>query len=278
MRLLLRRNDLLDSTYVEVYAGGASVALTLLFGEYARQIIINDLDRGIHAFWLAARDQTDELCRLVHDTPLTIEEWHRQRAILRDPNANPLELAFATFYMNRTNRSGILTGGPIGGYEQGGNWNISARFSRGDLVARIQKVGRHASRIRVLGLDAAELLRTIVPTLPPRTLLYLDPPYYVKGQELLYANFYQAADHAQIAELVARLELPWVVSYDDAPEIRQLYSGSPMLEYHIGYSAHQRYRGREVMFFSDRLAVPEITDPTTLTAKQLMGLELISAR
>lgn len=273
IRLLLRHNDLLDGDYVEPYAGGASVALSLLFGEYVRRIHINDLDPGVHAFWIAARDHTDALCKLVRDTPLTMDEWRRQRAIACDQDADVISRGFATFFMNRTNRSGIITGGPIGGYEQAGTWDIGARFTRRDLVARIEKVGRHASRIRVYGQDAADLLRTLVRTLPSRTLVYLDPPYFVKGRELLYANYYEPKDHAEVAAVVRALSVAWVVSYDDVQEIRDLYPDLPRRAYDIGYSAHERYRGREVMFFSPHLAIPDISDPARLSVRMLSRLE-----
>lgn len=274
IRLLLRHNDLLDGDYVEPYAGGASVALSLLFGEYVRRIHINDLEPGVHAFWIAACYHTDALCKLVQDTPLTMDEWRRQRAIAADRDADVVSRGFATFFMNRTNRSGIITGGPIGGYSQAGSWDISARFTRRDLVARIEKVGRHASRIRVYGQDAAELLRTLVPSLPQRTLVYLDPPYFVKGKELLYANYYGARDHRDLAALVRTLDVAWVVSYDDVQEIRDLYAGLPVRAYDIGYSVYERYRGREVMFFSPELTVPGIADPAKLTGRDLSRLEI----
>ncbi len=263
--LLYRTNGLLDGDYAEVYAGGAAVALTLLYGDYARRIHINDLDRGVHAFWLAARDQTDELARRVQDATLDLDEWKRQRAVQFAESPDQLDLAFSTFYLNRTNRSGIITGGVIGGKDQTGEWKIDARYNVKDLVRRIERVGRWRSRIEVYGLDGAEFLRTVVPTLPAKTLLYLDPPYYVKGQEMLYANYYGPADHAEIAALVRRVGVPWVVSYDDHADVRAIYHGCQTAAYDIAYSASDRYRGREVAFFSDDLTVPDIADPARLS-------------
>lgn len=274
LRLILRRNDLLDGDYAEVYAGGAAVALSLLFGEYVERIHINDLDRGVHAFWIAARDHSDDLCRLITSTKLDMTEWRRQRAVQADPDAELIDLAFSTFYLNRTNRSGIITGGPIGGYEQTGSWRLGARFSRQDLVARIQKVARHGSRIRIYNLDAAAFLADVLLQLPVRSLVYLDPPYFVKGQELLYANYYEPDDHARIAGLVRSLSRPWVVSYDDTPEIRKLYAGYHSISYRIAYSAHERYRGSEVMFFSDLLQVPAVENPSRLGNRDRLRLEL----
>ena len=145
MSLLYRTNGLLDGEYAEVYAGGAAVALTLLYGDYASRVHINDLDRGVHAFWLAARDRTDELVQRITDAHLDLGEWERQRAVQFAQVPDPLDLAFSTFYLNRTNRSGIITGGVIGGKNQTGEWKIDARFNAKDLVTRIERIGRWAA-------------------------------------------------------------------------------------------------------------------------------------
>ncbi len=269
IKLLIEENDLTDGDYAEVYAGGAAVALSLLYENYVRRIHINDIDPTVHAFWLAATDRTDELVGRIRDTAVTIEEWQRQRNVLRDADADPLDLGFATLFLNRTNRSGILTGGPIGGYAQAGAWRLDARFRRDDLARRIEKVGRHRSRIHLYRLDAAEFLRDIAPTLPDKSLFYLDPPYYVKGQEALYANWYRPEDHEAIARLIRGLDRPWMVSYDDVPATRALYEGEALVAYGIPYAAQSRYRGQEIAFFADMLLVPHVTNPVRISRAEI---------
>lgn len=270
MALLYRTNGLLDGEYAEVYAGGAAVALTLLYGDYATRVHINDLDPGVYAFWRAARDHTEDLARLVRNAKLDLQEWERQRAVQFAKDLDPLDLAFSTFYLNRTNRSGIITGGVIGGKKQTGEWKINARYNTKDLVRRIERIGRWASRIEIYGLDGAAFLRTVAPTLPEKSLLYLDPPYYVKGQEMLYANYYGPKDHAEVARLIRNSTRPWVVSYDDHADVRDLYGGCQTVAYDIAYSASERYRGREVAFFSDELVVPDVTDPGRVSAGEMV--------
>lgn len=268
--LLYRSNGLLDGEYAEVYAGGGAVALTLLYGQYASRVHINDVDPGVFAFWQTARDNTEALCRLVSDATLTVDEWNRQRKVLLSKEPDQVDLAFATFYLNRTNRSGIITGGVIGGKKQTGAWKIDARFRKADLVRRIERIGRWASRLSVTNLDGADFLRIIAPTLPVKSLVYLDPPYFVKGQEMLYANYYEPADHSEIAKLVQALDRPWMVSYDDRAEVRDLYLERRAVDYDIAYSASKRYRGREVAFFSDGLILPETADPAKVTTRDLI--------
>jgi DNA adenine methylase len=264
----------LPSYNAEVYAGGAAVALALLYGEYVRRVHINDLDPGVYAFWIAARDQTDELCRRIDGAKLCMEEWERQRAVQLAADPDPLELAFSTFYLNRTNRSGIIRGGVIGGKDQTGGWKIGARFNRVDLVRRIERVGRWATRINIYNMDGLEFLAKVAATLPDRSLIYLDPPYYIKGQQMLYANYYEPEDHAAVARLVTTSRCNWIVSYDDTTEVTQLYRRFRSLRYGISYSANHRYRGREIAFFSDGLTIPAVVDPARVTTRHIAEAQI----
>ena len=267
MKLLVTRNGLLDGHYVEPYAGGAAVTWSLLLAEYVQHVHINDIDRALYAFWTSVLEETDELCRLIRDTKISIPVWRRQREVLSRPTEHSqVQLGFATFFLNRTNRSGIISGGVIGGQRQTGTWKLDARFNKSDLITRIQKIARYRHRISVYRLDAADFLRLVVPTLPPKTLLYLDPPYYVKGGDL-YEHHYRHDDHTLIAGMVRQLEKPaWVMSYDAAPEILRLYRGFRRQEYDLAYSAQDRYAGSEVMFFGPRLHVPRVNNPSKVCA------------
>lgn len=252
---LVEQGGLSDGVYVEPFAGGAGIAIALLLGEYVSSVCINDLDPAIYSFWHSVVKHNRELCELVSSARLTVREWERQRAIYEcGLAAGTLPLGFAMFYLNRTNRSGIMNAGIIGGKKQLGAWKIDARFNREDLVARIRNIGRYHSRIHVSREDGAQLLRRLSVTLPARSLFYLDPPYYEKGQHL-YTNFYRHDDHVEIAGLVRTLERPWVVSYDDHAAVRRLYRGFRSRRYSLGYSARDRRDGREVMFFSEGLPV-----------------------
>lgn len=267
IKLTFETNELLDGHYVEPYAGGAGIAFNLLLHGYVSCIHLNDLNQSVYSFWHSAINAPEELCKLISDTPVTMDEWYRQKAIQKSPaNHSQLELGFSTFFLNRTNRSGIIWGGVIGGKNQDGEWKLNARFNKPDLIKRIKNIALYRSRIHLYNLDAAELIASVLPLLPQKTLIYLDPPYYVKGQGL-YENHYQHADHLEIAQLVkSRIHHPWIVSYDHAPEIVSMYKGCPTIEYGINYSAQDRYKGAEVMFFSEELVIPNVKNPANLRA------------
>ena len=250
-------NDLMDGTYIEPYAGGASVALTLLFSEYASRIKINDIDRSIYAFWYSVLNETDNLCRMITDTPVTMEQWYAQREVqAHKADAELLELGFSTFFLNRTNRSGILSGGVIGGKEQTGNFKIDARYNKADLIGRIESIADYADRIDLTSMDAVELIKSIKkPT--EKTFCYLDPPYYVKGRDL-YLNYYNDDDHKAIAKAIKKYKGKWIISYDAVDFIRKLYKKYRQKEYYLSYSAGNPAKGREIVVYSDGLTIPDI--------------------
>lgn len=266
IKLVFEQNDLLGGHYVEPYAGGAGVALNLLLQDYASYIHLNDLNLSVYAFWYSVLNHPDELCKAIWDVKVTMGEWHRQKAIQSNISAQHdlLELGFSTFFLNRTNRSGIIKGGVIGGKNQDGPWKLDARFNKKDLCQRIEKIALYRSRISIYNMDASILITDIFPSLQQNTLIYLDPPYYVKGQGL-YQNHYKHEGHLEIAQLVKQhINHHWIVSYDHALEIVDMYKDYPAIAYGINYSAQDRYKGAEIMFFDKRLVIPDVKNPANL--------------
>jgi len=267
IELVFEENDLLDGHYVEPYAGGSGLAFALLFHEYSMHIHINDLNKSVHAFWYSVLNDTDKLCKKIHDTPVNMEEWRKQKAVQENGDRYDIfELGFSTFFLNRTNRSGIITGGVIGGQNQDGKWKLDARFNKQNLIARIEKIASYRNRISLYNIDAARLIEEVVPQLPQKTLVYLDPPYYQKGQDL-YENHYKHDDHEKIARLItSEIHQKWIVSYDLVPEIRGLYKNFRQISYSLSYSAGDRCRGEEIMIFCNDLNIPEVSNPAKIKA------------
>lgn len=262
---IMQVNGLAGGHYLEPYAGGAGVALDLLFQGYASHIHINDADPAVYAFWVSVTQHSEELLELLSSTPITIEEWFKWRSIIRnDCQSSLVEKGFATLFMNRTNRSGILKAGVIGGKNQGGIYKLDARFKKDVIATRIKEIARRSKDITVYSEDSLALLKRCKEFLPMHSLIYLDPPYYVKGKGL-YRNYYEHDDHVAIAETIRAKDFKrhWVVSYDNADEIRAMYQLVNAKTYGLNYTAQRRYVGNEVMFFSQDLIVSDNDIPQT---------------
>lgn len=256
IKRLYEANNLYDGTYIEPYAGGASVALSLLFSEYAHTIKINDIDRSIFAFWHSVLNETEALCRLIRDTNVNMDVWQIQHEIQdRKNDVDLLELGFSTFFLNRTNRSGILSAGVIGGKNQTGNFKIDARYNKQNLIERIENIADYSDRIVLTNQDAVELLKSI--KRPSKNMLcYLDPPYYIKGRDL-YLNYYNDDNHRQIANVIKSYKGKWIISYDSVPFIKDLYNDYRQKEYYLNYSAGNPAKGLEVMIYSGNIIIPD---------------------
>lgn len=258
---LIARNGRSGGVYVEPYAGGAGAALSLLYGGHVNRISINDADPRIHAFWDAVLNKTERFLKLLRDTPLTVDEWLRQRQVYRNPSRHSgLRVGFATFYLNRCNRSGIIgNAGLIGGLQQTGKWKLDARFNREELAERVARVARYRERIALSNLDAIDFLRGLHadPRLSGRAFVYLDPPYYDKGSQL-YLDHYAHTDHAKLADFLrAHAAFIWVMSYDNVPQIRKLYRPFRQVSFNLGYSAHDWRLGKELLIFNTSFRFPE---------------------
>lgn len=256
---LLKENKLTGNHYCEPYAGGAGLALKLISSGLVDHVFLNDVDEAIWAFWVSALTLNEQLCRMVELVPLSIEEWYRQRDVWRRKDtADILTLGFATFYLNRTNRSGIIEGaGPVGGFHQTGNWRLDARFDRDKQVSAIRSLAPFRSRITLSQLDALDFLDLSLND--KRAVTYLDPPYYVKGSKL-YRNAYSHGDHIAVRDAVLQArEGKWVVSYDAVTPIIELYASFAPTYYSLSYSAGSAGSGKEVIYLSDTLSAPMIS-------------------
>lgn len=254
---IIKANDLVGGHYVEPYAGGAGVAMELLANGYVDQVHLNDSSYHIYAFWYAILNHTEEFCEKISRSLLNIEEWRSHREVLRTPNQHSkFEVGFSTFYLNRTNRSGVLNAGVIGGLSQSGQWKIDARFPRNELISRVELIGSLKQSIHLYNLDAEDYFSQHVSSLPKNTLIYCDPPYFEKANRL-YLNHYAPNDHEKIANIIQSIaHTKWMVSYDGVEQILGYYTTRRKFLYELQYNAAKAYKGSEVFIFSDDLVIP----------------------
>lgn len=266
--------ELLDNAgqkkvYIEPFAGGAGVALDLLLTDKVEEIVINDYDKAIYSFWRAVLNETDEFVEKIQNTPITIEEWNRQKEIYLNQNKKySLDLAFATFFLNRTNRSGILKAGPIGGKRQDGNYSLDARFNEIELVKRIKCIAKEKSRIKVYNKDIISFIKRVISKYDD-AFVYFDPPYYNKGPEL-YRNFFTDKDHKVLSDIIKNeVTCEWIVTYDLADEIIELYTECEKRKFDINYSAVNGRRKSEILILKDANYISNIASANKLNLRKL---------
>lgn len=257
---VIEYNDLSGGQYVEPYAGGAGVAIELLLSGVASRIFLNDKTYPVYAFWKIVKENPDALCSKILSASLTIEEWRRRREIIKNPDEHSeLEVGYSLFFLNRCNRSGVVSGGVIGGVNQDGPYKIDARFTRNELIRRVECIAKYSDSIHLFNMDAEEFIRENAEEFADDTLIYYDPPYISRSAGL-YLNDYKPADHERLAQTIqADTTSRWMVSYDYDERIAGYYAEREQFDYHLQYNAANVYKGRELFIFSDNLSIPEET-------------------
>ncbi len=253
---LIRINNMENVTYIEPFAGGSGVSLQLLFDGVVDHIVINDYDKSIYSIWNAIINHTEKFIRLIEETPITIEEWHNQKRIYAENRTymNSLEGGFATFFLNRTNVSGIISGGPIGGQAQTSKYKIDCRFNKTSLIKKIRAIAERKNSITLFRKDANQLVDIINDRYNnDNTFIFFDPPYFLQGQNL-YLSFISPKKHIQMKNSIDRLNnFYWILTYDTAPQIAEIYSDAAQrYKYNLTYSANQKIKATEFLFASER--------------------------
>lgn len=249
---LLKKNQLEGATYCEAFCGGAGVAMKLLLNNHVHQIILNDLDSAIYSIWYALLNDTDRFIDKMNKTNVSMEEWHKQRNIyqqLKEYKSYSFDLAFAAFFLNRTNRSGIIQGGPIGGHSQESKYKIDCRFNLPVLTKKIEKIAAFRNQIHLYNLDGVDFIKKILVPFDGPIFIFFDPPYFHQGQNL-YKNALKLEYHVQLSRTIKNLQKPWIVTYDDEPTIRGLYRYCEGWKYNIHYTANIKRHAHELIFKS----------------------------
>lgn len=255
VREILAVNKLLGCPYAELFAGGAGLAIKLLLKGDVSSIVINDYDRAVYCMWDAIVNHGEELCDFIDSAVLDIKTWKTMREAYQQCNGiDDFELGKAVFYLNRTNVSGILSGGVIGGLEQTGNFKMDARFNRNTLKRKVMDIALRKDDIEVTRLDAEEFIDERMRN--PELFAYLDPPYVQKGPGL-YRSAFDEKKHRSLARKVSGAKSKWVVTYDADKLIDDIYSNYDCSDLEISYTANAKTVGKEKIILGPGLSLPD---------------------
>lgn len=245
---LIETNELGDRIYVEPFAGGFGIGISLLYDNIVQQAILNDFDPHIYHFWYSVLHNTDDLLRMINDTPITIDEREKQKAVYNDNSADVVSDGFATLFLNRVNFSGVITGGPIGGLTQSGTYKIDCRFNKDEVKKKTERIALLENRIGLYNCDASALITTHLQDRIHTSFFNIDPPY-VKNGHRLYANYFVEEDHRNLSGIIIEhlREARWILTYDDCDLIRDIYRQYLVTEYDIQHNAAGSIYGKELI-------------------------------
>jgi DNA adenine methylase len=249
VRTIIVENNYGNRTYVEPFAGGFGIGISLLCEGVVPAAILNDFDTHIFNFWYSVMYDTENLLRLITDTPITIDEREKQKCNYRNIESDTLTDGFATLFLNRVNFSGIIKGGPLGGLDQTGAYKVDCRFNKDDIKSRIEIIARLKNKIKLYNSDAGYLIRMSLMKMKFPMFLNIDPPYVIKGSKL-YTNYFTEGDHLNLQRVIIKhldVEYPWIITYDNCALVKDLYKEFHMQEYDISHNVSRTVNGKEIV-------------------------------
>jgi DNA adenine methylase len=220
----------------------------------AASVWINDLDPGMFAVWSSVVYHRQQLEQLVAAFNPTVDAFYRLKECDGNLTGDMAVDAANKIALHRMSVSGFgaMAGGPIGGRSQQSGYTVGCRWSPASIITAIRRaysiLAPFRQRLRITNLHFRELIAGAC----DNVLIYLDPPYYVKGGQL-YAHNMSHDEHVELASLLRETPADWRLSYDDCKEIRDLYSWADFQELEIRYTNavtdKKRPKNRELLVF-----------------------------
>lgn len=256
---VIRLNSLQPKVFVEPFAGGASVSLRLLNDGVVEAVALGERDPLVASFWKVLFDDTDWLIEQIERIEVSVAKWR----YFRDTSFHShRERALACFFLNRTSFGGMLgKPTPIGGYAQESKYKIDDGFNVGALVKRIRQVAAFRERVRLVNHgDWRDTIKKVQSWghKDEEVFYYLDPPFCETSAHV-YRYHFEAADHEALRDRLMHLRQPWLLSYDPAPAIQELYANSGLVEDRtdILYTlSRTRNRAAQEMILTNLLNLP----------------------
>jgi len=257
---LIKVNNMTGTTIHEPFAGSAAVSLEMLNRGLVERAVLVEKDPLIYSFWRSVVERPEELCARIDDLKINMDTWNTLSSLRNrdNPLGDTLELGLAGLFFNRTNYSGIIMANPLGGKTQSSGYSLDCRFNKERVMEQIIAVARFRDQITVEWADAIRYLQGNRRAMTEGNhFVYVDPPYYEKGQSL-YRYYFTDVNHENLAMLLQGCTFPWLLSYDNHPFIQDLYFGQVARhqEFYMDSFIKSRSRGAELLI--SNLEIPPI--------------------
>lgn len=203
------------SRFIEPFAGGAIVSLTVGVERLARHVIFSEIDPGVAAVWkVILNGQSEWLANRILCFEVTEENV---RKVLEQKPTKLRDIAFQTILRNRVQRGGIMAPG-AGLVKTGENGRgIRSRWYPETLARRIKEINQSKDRFTFQQTDAFELIREHEEDAD--ACFYIDPPYTVAAKRLYVA---WQVDHEKLFASLQKCKGDFLMSYDNTQEVAEL--------------------------------------------------------
>lgn len=226
--------------YIEPFVGGGAVALRVLDalrGARERTLVrLYDKDPHLVCLWNAIIKSPDELAQMVrdHDAPTT-DDFYRCKEE-DGTTIDPIRAGFQKILLHQLGFGGLgwMAGGPLGGRDQSSEYNVACRWNPSRIAHDIKRIHSLLAGFKSVSVRTQDFTKSIA-IAGERSFVYADPPYYTAGPQL-YKHAFDDADHVRLADALRVSGAEWVLSYDDHPFIRDLYSWAQIDEVAVRYT------------------------------------------
>ena len=249
---IISKNKISPDLFIEPFSGGASISLYFLQTNLVKNIALIEKDPLIASLWKTIFFDSEWLVKKIKNLDITIDKWRYFK------NYNPRTIrnkALKCLFLNRTNFSGILKAGPIGGQKQISQYKIDCRFNKCNIINRIEVLSKYKDKVLFIEEgDYEDILKNKQNILPKNTFIYFDPPYVNKAKAL-YNFYFNDADHVRLKNYIKNLKCNWLLSYDYEPPISKLYENFSNTGFFdiIYTSSANKHRPKKKEFLSSNL-------------------------
>lgn len=237
----------------EPYAGSAAVSIALVGAGVCTSGSISERDPLLYSFWKCVFTNPAKLLRRINKTEISLQTWHELRPLLDldEPDESQADLlAFAALFFNRTNFSGVIHSGPIGGQTQSSDYAIDCRFNREELADRVDRLATLGEKIDVQFADALDVIKA--QRNKRGAFFYIDPPYFLQGKKLYRYN-YRLSGHIALADALRKAKFSWLLSYDNHDVIENLYEDFHNVYQEFRYSSRMPKKENELLITNMKL-------------------------
>lgn len=208
--LLSRKNK--PARFVEPFAGGGIVSLTVAFEELAGQTVMCELDESIAAVWrVVLNGHADWLSDKILNFDLTAKNVHE---VLGSKPRALHEMAFQTILRNRVQRGGIMAPGAGLVKEGEDGRGLASRWYPETLASRIRAINARKHRVNFIQGDGFKLLDEY--RSDQDTVFFIDPPYTIAAKRLYH---YWQIDHRELFARLSKVRGDFLITYDNTPEV-----------------------------------------------------------